>query len=164
MMQQNPADEDRDNLEIGATVSGKIIRVTPEGILVSLPGGNTGVLSVDLPGVDVENDERFRADAVVNVQIVSKEANKRFRLAQVFSQETARPDDAFDKEFHRLRNMLANGPVKTTATVRHQPEEPFEESLKDWIQRVETSLPFFHKNRSKRLRTALNDREKDGGR
>lgn len=163
-MQQNSADEDRGDLEIGATVSGKIIRVTSEGILVSLPGGNTGVLSVDLPSVDVENDERFRVDASVNVQIVSKEANKHFRLVQVFLQETTNPDDAFDKEFHRLRDMLADGPVKPTATVRHRPEEPFEESLKDWIRRVEVSLPLFHKNRSKRLRTALNDREKDGGR
>ena len=162
-MSQNSADEDQDNLEIGTTVSGTITGVTPEGILVSLPGGNTGVLPVDLPGVDVENDERFCVNAVLNVQIVSKEGNKGFQLVPVLP-EKMNTNDAFDEEFHRLRDMLVNGPVKTTATVKHQPEVPFEESLKEWIHRIETSLPLFHKNRSNRLRVALNDRKKDSRR
>ena len=159
-MQQNSTDEDRGDLEIGAIVSGKIIRVTQEGILVSLPGGNKGLLSVDLPVIDVETDQRFQVNAIVKVRIVSQEADKHFRLAQIPPESTG---DTFDEEFHRLRDVLANGPVRTTATTKQQPGEPFEESLKDWARRVEAGLSLFHKHRSKRLRTALSDREKDDG-
>ena len=159
-MQQNSTDEDRGDLEIGAIVPGKIIRVSQEGILVSLPGGNKGLLSADLAAIDVENDHRFHIDAVVKVQIVSQEADKYFRVAQIPPESTG---DAFDEEFHRLRNVLANGPVRTTATTKQQPGESFEESLKDWVRRVEASFLLFHKHRSKRLRTALSDREKDDG-
>ena len=160
LTQQNSTDADRGDPEIGAIVSGKIIRVTQEGILVSLPDENTGVLSIDPPDIDVENDPRFCIDAVVKVQIVSQEADKRFRLVQIPPESSG---DAFDEEFHRLRDVLTNGPVRTTVTTKQQSDEPFEESLKDWVRRVEASLPLFHTHRSKRLRTAMDNREKDDG-
>jgi predicted RNA-binding protein with RPS1 domain len=149
-------------LEIGATLSGRIIRITSDGIQVVLPEGKIGWIPIDQCSSSAGIHARFQVEESVAVKIVSRTADEQFQLTLVPGQGEE-PSDAFDQEFHRLSHMLTNSASKKPMRTATQHERPVEEAIKKWIKQTEESLPRFQKHRSERLRAVLYGREKDGG-
>ena len=147
-------------LEIGTTVSGEIVDVRPEGVVVSLPEGQSGLVAAceSLPSETLK--DRFHTGERVTVRIVEKKEDGRFNLSVLPLQES-KPDDRFDRDFHRLNHVLNRRPTKLT------PEQPqrdpmSEESIKEWISQAEQAIGRLHRHRAKRLSETFHD-ESEGG-
>ena len=150
--------------EKGKVVSGRILRVTPEGITVALSEGGSGFIATEkLPSKD-DITSRFRLNDDIVVRIIGEGNDGQPLLEPTGSEAEVENADAFDREFHRLKDVLKNNPPRTAPRISPQHNRSVEDAIKAWIKRVEGALPQFQKRRSKRLRAAFNDREKHGGR
>jgi len=139
-------------LEVGATLSGEVVKVSPDGVLVSLPEGQIGLVPVS-DSLPLETMRaQFYSGAHVMVKIVVQGKDDRFTLSS----------DAFDREFHRLNHVLTNRPSKITLA-RTQRDRLVEECIEDWIGQVEVGLSRIRKHRGKRLSEEFYDRGMDGG-
>jgi len=150
------------SLEIGATVSGKIVDIHPEGVTVSLPDDQIGLVPVckSLPTETLK--VRFHIGEQVAVRIVGRKEDGRFSLS-ILSPKEAGPTDAFDQEFHRLNHVLRSRPPKKLTLEHTQREPTVEESIKEWTNQAEQSVNRLHRHRAKRLRETFYDDESEGG-
>ena len=148
-------------LEVGATLSGEVVKVSPDGVLVSLPEGQIGLVPVS-DSLPLETMRaQFYSGTHVMVKIVAQGKDDRFTLSILSSQEE-KPSDAFDREFHRLNHVLTNRPSKITLAGT-QRDRLVEECIEDWIGQVEVGLSRIRKHRGKRLSEEFYDRGMDGG-
>jgi predicted RNA-binding protein with RPS1 domain len=150
-------------LEIGVTVSGKIVDIPPEGVLVSLSDNQIGLVPVceSLPSEALK--VRFHIGEQVTVRIVGRKEDGRFNLS-ILPPKEAGPTDAFDREFHRLNHVLRSRPPKKL-TLEHTHREPtVEESIKEWTSQADQTINRLRRHRTKRLRETFYDDESDGGR
>lgn len=148
-------------LETGATVSGEIVDIRPEGVIVSLPEGQSGLVAAceSLPSETLK--DRFHTGERVTVRIVEKEEDGRFNLAILPPQE-GRSVDRFDRDFHRLNHVLSRRPTKLTSEqVRRNPMS--EERIKEWISQAEQAIGHLHRHRAKRLSETFHDDKSEGG-
>ncbi len=150
------------SLEIGATVSGKIVDIPPEGVIVSLPDNQIGLVPVceSLPAEALKN--RFHIGEQVTVRIIGRKEDGRFNLS-VLPPKEAGPTDAFDQEFHRLNHALRSRPPKKLTLEHTQREPTVEESIKEWTSQADQAITRLHRHRTKRLRETFYDDEGEGG-
>ena len=139
-------------LEIGSTVSGKVIRIAAEGVFVSLPEGNTGFIPASQGG----DRSLLSVGKTVVARIVTQEEGH-FELAIVSERMEARSADPFEKEFHRLNHVL-NAHTPQAATFRGEREPLWEERLEAWIKDAETGLVRLRKHREKRLNQGFDEK------
>lgn len=139
-------------LEIGSTVSGKVIRISAEGAFVSLPEGNTGFIPA------APNGAAFSVGEIVIGRIVTR-SEEGFELT-VISARVETAVDPFEKEFHRLNHVLQTH-APQPAVSRGEREPLLEEQLEGWIKDVEAGLSRLRKHRGKRLNETFDEQ---GGR
>lgn len=137
-------------LEIGKTVTGKTVKVTERGLVVSLADDHIGIVPVSA-SLSVETMiERFSPDTVVRVVIGVQNDDGNYVLA-IERQPVDRNATEFEKEFTRLNHELTNyssHPAPTRPTL----ESPsIEEKIEAWIAKAEKGLARLRKNRGKRL-------------
>ena len=138
------------SLEIGGTVSGEIVEITTDGVLVSLPEDQSGwVPSCESLPAEILSAQ-FRIGERVTVKLVSQEEDGRFSLSILPPKEGLKSTDMFDKEFHRLNHVL-NSRSSKFPLARVQHDRSVEESIEEWIDQVEKGLSRLHKHRGKRL-------------
>jgi len=150
------------SFEIGVTVSGKIVDIPPEGVIVSLPDDQIGLVPMceSLPAEALK--VRFHIGEQVSVRIVGRKEDGRFNLS-ILPPKEAGPTDAFDQEFHRLNHVLRSRPA-TRLTLEHtECESTVEESIKKWTSQAEQSVSRLRRHRAKRLRETFYDDESEGG-
>lgn len=140
-------------LEIGSTVSGRVIRIAAEGVFVSLPEGNTGFIPASQPG-----DRSLSVGKTIVARIVTQ-VEGRFELAIVSERIEATTVDPFEKEFHRLNHVL-NSHAPQAATIRREREPLWEERLETWIKDVETGLVRLRKHRGRRLNQGFDEKRR----
>jgi len=148
-------------LEIGATVSGEIVDVRPEGVIVSLSEGQVGLVAAceSLPSETLK--DRFHTGERVTVRIVERKEDGRFNLTILPPQESGSAD-GFDRDFHRLNHVLSRRPTKLTS--EHVQRDPMsEEHINEWISQVEKAIGRLHRHRAKRLSETFHDDESGGG-
>ncbi len=141
------------SLEIGSTVSGKVIRISAEGIFVALPEGNTGFIPASQC-----SETTFSVGELVLAQVVTQ-GEDRFELS-IISARVEASVDPFEKEFHRLNNVLHTHTPQPTVP-RKEREPMLEEQLEAWIKEVEAGLARLRKHRGKRLNETFDEQ---GGR
>lgn len=148
-------------LEIGAIVSGEIVDVRPEGVIVSLPEDQVGLVAAceSLPSETLK--DRFHTGERVTVRVVEKEEDGRFNLSILPPQESGSAD-RFDRDFHRLNHMLSRRPTKLTSE-QVQRDLVSEERIKEWISQAEQAMGRLHRHRAKRLSETFHDDESEGG-
>lgn len=148
-------------LEIGAIVSGEIVDVRPEGVIVSLPEDQVGLVAAceSLPSETLK--DRFHTGERVTVRVVEKEEDGRFNLSILPPQESGSAD-GFDRDFHRLNHMLSRRPTKLTSE-QVQRDLVSEERIKEWISQAEQAMGRLHRHRAKRLSETFHDDESEGG-
>ncbi len=139
-------------LEIGSTVSGKVIRISTEGVFVSLPEGNTGFIPAARTGA------AFSVGETIIARIVTRSEGG-FELA-VISARVEMSTDPFEKEFHRLNHVLQTH-APQPAVPRGERDPLLEERLEEWIKNVEAGLIRLRKHRGKRLNETFDEQ---GGR
>ncbi len=139
-------------LEIGSTVSGKVIRISAEGAFVALPEGNTGLIPA------AQNGAAFSVGETIIARIVTR-GEGGFELA-VISARVEMSADPFEKEFHRLNHVLQTRTPQPEVP-RREREPLLEERLEEWIKDVEVGLSRLRKNRGKRLNETFDEQ---GGR
>ena len=136
------------SLKVGATVSGTIVEVTEEGIVVSLPEGGGGLIPspLSLP-VDRLKSE-FCPGGTVLVSVVSQGEGGWATLTLVTPQES---DGAhgFDQEFHRLNHALTNCSSPQRPAPSDEPS--VEEQIEEWTDQVKQGLSRLRKHRGRRL-------------
>ena len=142
------------SLEIGSTVSGKVIKISAEGVLVSLPEGNTGLIPASQCTATA-----FTVGELVLARIITQGKEDRFELS-IISARVEASVDPFEKEFHRLNNVLNTHTPQPTVP-RREREPMLEERLEAWIKEVETGLARLRKHRGKRLNETFDEQ---GGR
>jgi len=148
-------------LEIGATVSGEIFDVRPEGVIVSLPEGQVGLVAAceSLPSETLK--DRFHTGERVTVRIVERKEDGRFNLS-ILPQQESGSADRFDRDFHRLNHVLSKRPTKLTS--EHVQRDPMsEEHIKEWVSQTEKAIGRLHRHRAKRLSETFHDDESEGG-
>ncbi|MEA1870877.1 MAG: hypothetical protein U9N00_01610 [Candidatus Bipolaricaulota bacterium] len=134
-------------LKVGVIVSGTIVEVTEEGIVVSLPEGGGLIPPPSSLPVDRLKSE-FCPGGTVVVSIVSLGEGGWATLAFATPQES---DGAhvFDQEFHRLNHALTNcsSPQRTEPS-----DEPSVEArIEEWTDQVKKGLSRMRKHRGRRL-------------
>jgi len=120
-------------------IPGEVISTESGRIVVRLDTGELGIL----PGRALEVGFRslFR--------IERRTPTGELSLAQANPDENA-PSPAFDREFTRLRDALANHrPAAIQERVHHNPLG--EERMEGWIERVDQAVARLRKHRAKRL-------------
>ncbi len=143
-------------LEVGATVTGKVIKIIAEGVLVSLPDGKTGLI----PVTQGTGRSYFSAGEVIITRITTPEAEGRFELALVSAEMSSKPADRFEQEVSRLNHVLKLHSPQ--AEVRPRTREPlWEEQLEKWITSVDRGLSHLRKHRGKRLNETFYKEGKD---
>lgn len=131
-------------LEVGATVTGKVIRIIAEGILVSLPEGETGLIPA------TQDVGRFSVGKMIAVEVIAPEKEGRFGLAVVSDHVEVATVDQFEQDVDRLNHVLKLHTPQ--AEVRPRTREPlWEERLERWITHVSQGLSHLRKHRGKRL-------------
>ena len=148
-------------LEIGATVSGEIFDVRPEGVIVSLPEGQVGLVAAceSLPSETLK--DRFHTGERVTVKIVESKEDGRFNLS-ILPQQESGSADRFDRDFHRLNHVLSRRPTKLTS--EHVQQDPkSEERIKEWISQAEKAIGRVHRHRAKRLSETFHDDQSERG-
>jgi len=148
-------------LEIGVTVSGEIVDVCPEGVIVSLPEGQVGLVAAceSLPSETLK--DRFHTGERVAVRIVERKEDGRFSLS-ILPQQESGSADPFDRDFHRLNHVLSRRPTKLTS--EHVQQDPkSEEHIKEWISQAEKAIGHVHRHRANRLSETFHDDEGEGG-
>ena len=135
-------------LKVGAIVSGTIVEVTEEGIVVSLPEGGGGLIpsSLSLP-IDRLKSE-FCPGGTILVSVVSQGKEGWATLAFATPQESSGAH-VFDQEFHRLNHALTN----CSSPQRPAPsgEPSVEEQIEEWAGQVKQGLSRLRKHRGRRL-------------
>ena len=135
--------------EIGSVICGEVVEVTERGTVVSLPGGREGFVPVSESTPLERMRATLRAGSQVTAKIVQREADGKLVLSIDLSQQ-ADVSDSFDKEFHRLNNVLTNRTSSFTLA-RAQTEGLVEERIEEWMSEADAGLARLHKHRSKRL-------------
>ena len=146
--------------EIGRAVSGEVLSVSPEGVLIALPDGATGLIPVSEASPTGIGSARFRVGERVRVRLLGQGDDGRFDLS-LLPQELEH-SDAFDQEFHRLNHVLRARSPQPGAQ-RAPRERTQEEEIKHWLKRVETGFARLRKHRAERQALGAQDDE-DGGR
>jgi predicted RNA-binding protein with RPS1 domain len=148
-------------LEVGATLSGEIVKVSPDGVLVSLLEGQIGLVPVsDYLSLETMHAQLHPGTHVM-VKVVGQGKGDRFTLS-ILSLQEEKSSDAFDREFHRLNHVLTNRSSKVTLAGT-QRDRLVEERIEDWVGQVEVGLSRIRKHRGKRLSEEFYDKEMDGG-
>ena len=134
--------------KVGAIVSGTIVEVTEEGIVVSLPEGGGGLIPSpsSLP-VDRLKSE-FCPGGTVVVSIVSQDEGDWATLAFATPQES-NGAHVFDQEFHRLNHALTNCSSPQRPAPSDEPS--VEEQIEEWTDQVKQGLSRLRKHRGRRL-------------
>ncbi len=126
----------------GGAIPGEVVSVESGRIEVRLDTGQVGVLS-EADGLALEVGYR----GVFRIERRSGEGEILLSLSQP---ATNTPSPAFDREFTRLRDALANhrpSPIKESTV-----KSPLgEERMEDWIERVDRAVSRLRKHRAKRL-------------
>ena len=145
--------------EIGVTVSGKIVDIPPEGVIVSLPDNQIGLVAVceSLPAETLKN--RFHVGERVTVRIIGKKEGGRFNLS-ILSPKESGTADAFDQAFHQLNHVLKNRPAKLSFG-QTQSAPSVEEHIKKWISQADQAINRLRRHRAKRLSETFYDEESD---
>ncbi len=131
-------------LEVGATVTGKVIRIIAEGVLVSLPGGETGLIPA------TQDAGRFSVGKMIVTKVITPEKEGRLELAVVSDHVEEDIVDQFEQDVDRLNHVLKLHTPQ--AEVRPRTREPlWEEQLERWITHVGQGLSHLRKHRGKRL-------------
>ncbi|MEA1870748.1 MAG: hypothetical protein U9N00_00935 [Candidatus Bipolaricaulota bacterium] len=138
------------SLKIGAIVSGTIVEVTEEGIVISLPEGGGGLIpsSSSLPGDRLKSE--FCPGGTVLVSIVSLGEGGWATLAFATPQES-NETPAFDQEFHRLNHALTNCSSPRRPAPSGSDEPSVEEKIEEWAGQVKEGLSRLRKHRGRRL-------------
>jgi predicted RNA-binding protein with RPS1 domain len=136
------------SLKVGAIVSGTIVEVTEEGIVVSLPEGGGGLIPSSASSSIERIKSEFCPGGTVLVSIVSQGEGGWAMLAFAPPREG---DGAhvFDQEFHRLNHALTN----CSSPQRPVPsdEASVEEQIEEWTGQVKKGLSRLRKHRGRRL-------------
>jgi len=136
------------SFKVGAIVSGTIVEVTEEGIVVSLPDGGGGLIPPSLSlSVDRLKSE-FCPGGTVLVSIVSQGEGGWATLAFATPQESD-GTHAFDQEFHRLNHALTNCSSPQRPALSDEPS--VEEQIEEWTDQVKEGLSRLRKHRGRRL-------------
>jgi len=148
-------------LEMGATVSGEIVDIRPEGVIVSLPEGQSGLVAAceSLPPETLK--DRFHPGERVTVRLVGRTEGGEFNLS-ILSPQRSDPQDRFDRDFHRLNHVLSRRPTKLTSE-QLQRDPMSEERINEWISQAEQAIARLHRHRAKRLSETLHDDRSKGG-
>jgi len=143
--------------EIGATVSGEIVDVRPEGVIVSLPEDQVGLVAAceSLPSETLK--DRFHTGERVAVRIVERKEDGRFGLS-ILPQQESGSADPFDRDFHRLNHVLSRRPTKLTSE-QVQRDPMSEEHIKEWISQAEKAIGHVHRHRANRLSETFHEGE-----
>ena len=148
-------------LEIGATVSGEVVVVRPEGVVVSLPEGQIGIVAACEPLPAETLKDRFRSRERITVKIVERREDGRFNLS-VLPPREVRSEDRFDRDFHRLNHVLSRRPTKLA--VEQERRDPVsEESIKEWIGQTDQAIGRLRRHRAKRLSETFDGDRSEGG-
>lgn len=139
-------------IQIGATVSGKVIRISAEGTFVSLPEGKTGLIPAPHEGAVFSVGETIVARVVT-----TGEGEGVVELAFV-SARVAGTADPFEKEFNRLNHVLQSCAPRSISPPSSQ-EPLLEERLKAWVKEAEAGLSRLRKHRGKRLSETIEGHE-----
>ena len=138
------------SLETGETVTGRIVKVTERGLVVSLSDENIGIVPT-CASLSVETMmERFSSGAQVYVLVGVQGEDGNYALS--IQQKPMDADVAeFDQEFARLNHELTNYSSRTTPTHSTVESPSIEEKIDEWIAKAEKGLARLHKSRGKRL-------------
>ena len=149
-------------LEIGVTVSGEVVSIPPEGMMVALSDGQIGLVAVcsSLPAETLKS--RFQVGERVTVRIIGKGEDGRLNLSILSSRESKGPD-AFDQAVHHLNHVLKNCPP-TLSLGRKQRAPSVEEGVKEWVTQVDEAIDRLRRHRTERLSETFYDAEGEGGR
>lgn len=137
-------------LEIGKTVTGKIVEVSERGLVVSLADEEIGIVHASA-SLSIETMmERFSSGAEVRVSVGVQEDDGWYAL-HIEKQPVDANTAEFEKEFARLNHELTN--YSSHVTPRKPSVEPpsIEERMEEWIAKAEEGLARLRKNRGKRL-------------
>ena len=138
------------SFEIGETVTGRIVKVTERGLVVSLSDENIGIVPT-CASLSIETMmERFSSGAQVCVLVGVQGEDGNYALS--IQQKPMDADVAeFDQEFARLNHELTNYSSHTTPTDSTVESPSIEEKIEEWIAKAEKGLARLHKSRGKRL-------------
>ncbi len=139
--------------EIGATVSGKVIEVNAQGLLVALPDGQTGLLpkgaSLTLEAMQL----RFIPGREMSFRVVAIAAGGPFTLGLPIAEGEA--ETPFDQEFHRLNHALTSRSVSPRDVRQDRPT--VEQEMEAWVAQVSEGLARLRKHRGTRLNEEFYD-------
>jgi hypothetical protein len=147
----------------GQTIPGQVVEIGSEGLVVSLPDGETGVIDLPLSTGRTIRGESRPGDPIT-VRVVGRRADGRHRLQPVQREVPIESPsgDAFDRAFHRLNHVLkSRAPSQPTVPARR--EAVIEERIEAWIVEAEGGLERLRKHRNRRLSEDLRDKRKQGG-
>jgi len=136
------------SLKIGAIVSGTIVEVTEEGIVVSLPEGGGGLIPSSASSAIERLKSEFCPGGTVLVSIVSQGEGGWSTLAFATPQESD-GTHAFDREFHRLNHALTN--CSSPQSTEPSDEPSVEMQIEEWTDQVKEGLSRLRKHRGRRL-------------
>lgn len=134
-------------LEIGATVSGTVIEVTAQGLLVSLPNGQTGLVPVGASLTLEAMQARFSPGRETSFRVMAMTEGQPLTLELPTTEKEA--ETPFDQEFHRLNHALTNRSVGS----RYEPRSAssVEQNLEAWVGQAGQGLARLRKHRGERL-------------
>jgi len=123
-------------------IPGEVISSENGRITVRLDTGEVGLLTASPEnGLEVGDRGLFR--------IEERGPGRGLSLSLAQPDENA-PSPAFDREFTRLRNALANH--RPSVIPQRTPKNPLgEEQMEEWIERVDQAVARLRKHRARRL-------------
>lgn len=147
-------------LEIGGIVTGEVVDIPSEGILIHLPEDQIGLVPVceSLPAETIK--VRFHIGERVTVRIVGKTEDGRFNLS-ILPPKQSESANAFDQEFHLLSTVLRSRPANLG--LKKVPCTPLvEEGIKEWVNQAGQAIHRLRRHRAKRLSEPFYDEESKG--
>lgn len=137
-------------LEDGETVIGRIVKVTEQGLVVSLSDEKTGIVPAST-SLSIETMmEQFSSDMQVHVVVGVQNENGSYALS-IQQKPVDAEVEQFDQEFTRLNHVLTTRSSLVTPKDSSPDGPSIEERIEEWIAKAERGLAHLHKNRGKRL-------------